>query len=59
MQDYLKVRDVAAILQVCPETVRRHVRAGRLTVLAINRRLHRFRRADVLDFVERQRAVRR
>ena len=56
--EYLNVREVAAILQVCPETVRRHVRAGRLPVLAISRRLHRFTRADVLAFVERSREAR-
>ena len=58
MDDYLTVKEVAAMLQVSPETVRRLVRAGRLPVTSLapgpvpGRGGYRIRRSDVVALLE-------
>ncbi len=55
MNDLITVGEVADLLGTCRATVRRHTKSGALPVIAINARLHRYRRADVLAFLDRHR----
>jgi excisionase family DNA binding protein len=53
-RDWYTVEQVAARLQVNPETVYRWIRAGELGYLDLGRRAYRIRQADI-DELERRR----
>lgn len=48
----LSRREVADLLNVCPHTIQRMERAGRLTSIKFNRRLLRYREHDVQQLIE-------
>jgi predicted site-specific integrase-resolvase len=45
--DLLTTKESAAVLRVSEQTLRRYVKQGLVPRLAVNRRVHRYRRRDI------------
>ena len=56
MQAFLTTEDVLGYLKVTPRTIYRLIRVGELPAVRIGRQW-RFRRADLDEWLDRQRAV--
>jgi excisionase family DNA binding protein len=51
---WLTVKEGADYLRVHPQTLRRWIKAGKVRVYRINRRIIRFRKEDLDSFIERE-----
>lgn len=52
-EKYLKTSEVLEILHVCRMTLRRLNRRGEIPALVITPKLHRYKKSDVMAYIER------
>ena len=57
LQDLLTTKEVAEILKVNIQTVRRYIRKGELPAIKITPRLYRVHRKDLEEFIKRRRVA--